>query len=230
MFYRKRKTYRRRFAGRRRTGRASWGSYFRRGVSAVQNIASLWSAIRSIKGKINSEMYKLDQSQTGVNLSTTGGVIHCTAVAQGDGDGNRTGNSIFCRALNIKGVLQFNASSAVLSQAIRLIVVRDVQQVGDTSPTCSNLLESITTYSHLNSDTVGRFKVLYNHVFTVDTQNGVMKPFQINLPLYSHARFNGTASTDIQKGGIYFMVLSNVAAASNPPTMDYEMRLSYHDN
>lgn len=225
--YRRRRPY-------RRSGGSRWGSWFRKGVNSIASAAynsgstAVWNEIYKIKGLVNSEMYKYDQSQTGLSLTNSGGVLHVTSVAQGDGDSARTGNSILARSVNIKGVLKYNSVGTVFAQPCRLIVVIDTQQVGDASPTVATVLEQATTYSHINSDTAGRFKVLYNRVYNLNSGTAAAIPFQINIPMRHHVRYNGTLSTDIQKGGIYFLYMSN--ESSTYPTMDYECRLSYHDN
>lgn len=187
-----------------------------------------WQGVKYLTGLVNSEMYKFDSQQSGQPATSSGSVIHLTAIAQGDGDGARTGNSIMVRSVNIKGNLIFNTGASKLFQPVRLIVFQDSQQVGDTYPTTTQLLENATTYSHLNSDTVGRFKILHNKVYNLNTGANAGIVYQINLPMQSHVRYNGTAGTDIQKGGLYLLWMSNETV--NYPTIDYEARVSYHDN
>lgn len=189
-----------------------------------------WQGVRYLYGLVNSELYKYDQTLTATAVSTSGGTLHLTSIAQGDGDGNRTGNSVFVRSVNIRGVLKLNLASAELAQPIRLAVVIDTQQLSDTGVNVANVYEAVNTYSHLNSDVAGRYKILYSHVFVPSTATMAQMPFQINLPMQQHVRFNGTTGSDIQKGGIYFLYMSNVASASNPPSIDLEARVSYHDN
>jgi len=227
--YRRKKSYRRRtnngYSWKHNAAAAAGLAY-----SAYSNRAAIWEAINKLRGLVNSEMYKYDQSQTSLQLTNSGGTLHISSVAQGDGDNARTGNSLFARCVNIKGILRFNSASSKLYQPCRLMVVQDSQQIGDTSPGVTNVLESATTYGHMNSDTVGRFKVLYNKVFNLNTGANVSIPFTINLPMRHHIRYNGTAATDIQRGGLYFMYMSNESVSTDQPYMDYECRLSYHDN
>lgn len=237
MVFRK-KSFRRRRRGARRSEFSRYGSWFRKGIDPTTAISTAWAnrptveqlgwAVDKLKGLVNSEMFKYDQSQTALNLTNSGGILHLTSVTQGDGDGQRTGNSIFVRSVNIKGVLKFNTSSTSFGQPCRLMVVLDTQQGSDSSPSVLNILESATTYSHLNSETVGRFKILKSYIINLSTGTNPVRPFQINIPMRHHVRFNGTAPTDIQRGGLYFVYMSN--EGSLYPTMDYEARLSYHDN
>jgi len=182
--------------------------------------------VRYIRGLVNSEMFKYDQSQTANSVTQAGTVLALTSIAQGDGDGNRTGNSIFVRSINFKGTLTYNTMGNN-EQFVRIILFEDTQQISDTSPSLADVLEAGTTFSHLNSNTVGRFKILYNHVFAL-SQNRPGIPFEINKSMRHHVRYNGTAGTDIQRGALYMMWLSD--SSSNYPQLNYETRTSYHDN
>lgn len=209
---------RRRGFKRRRTG---WGGYLRTGLSLARQV---WK----LKGLVNSEMYKYDLVNQTPSPGTTGTVTHLTSVAQGDGDGNRTGNSIFVRALNIRGHVQRNSAGSSV-QIVRIAIIMDTQQIADSAPVFSDIYEGTDVLSHLNSDTVGRFKVLYNQVITLDSVSVPLRPFQINLPMRHHVRYNGVNGTDIQRGALYFVAVSSQASA-NYPAITFDARLSYHDN
>lgn len=187
-----------------------------------------WQGVWKLKGLVNSEMLKFDVVESGTPLTTAGAyAVHLSPIAQGDGPSDRTGNSIFARSINIKGQLVFNSSGAT-TQFARIAVVIDTQQVGDTSPAYTTLYNSATYNSHVNVATAGRFKILYSKVLEVDSVNNLSRPLNINIPMRHHIRFNGTASTDIQKGGIY--ILATGSEATNGPSIRYESRLSFHDN
>lgn len=211
--------------------------YYRKKVSGGfggMSLASAWKTAKwaaqqawKIKGLVNSEMMKLDTSASGVSIPTTGVVTHMTAVAQGDTDASRHGNSIYVRALNIKGYVRMN--SAATASVYRLSVIIDTQQVGDTSPTYSDIYESADVNSHLNNATVGRYKILKNIVLTLVQGQTDVRYFDINIPMRHHVRYNGTATSDVQKGGIYLVRVSNEGVGYTPSDT-YEARLSYHDN
>lgn len=198
------------------------------------SLSSAWKTAKwaaktawKLKGLVNSEMMKLDTSASGVSIPTTGVVTHMTAVAQGDSDASRHGNSIYVRSLNIKGYVRMNA--AATASVYRLAVIIDTQQVGDTSPSYSDIYESSDVNSHLNNTTVGRYKVLKNIVFTLIVGQSDVKYFDINIPMRHHVRYNGANSSDVQKGGIYLVRVSNEGVGFTPSD-SYEARLSYHDN
>lgn len=221
-FKRRRAFVKRRFVKRRRLGRrkAPYGGFIKSAAWAARQI---WK----LKGLVNSEMYKLDTAWA-TSAITQGSTSHRTGVAQGDGDGERTGNSIFVRAYNFKGIITRNSSGASI-QTVRISLIIDTQQVGDTNPSYTDIYESVSPFAHLNSNTVGRYKVLWTQTYVLDS---VQRPFalvNINLPMRHHVRFNGTSASDIQRGGIY-MCFATDEPGVNQPSIAGEHRLSYHDN
>lgn len=187
-------------------------------------IDGLWK----LKGLVNSEMYKFDVTESGTPVVSAGTyAVLLSPIAIGDGPSDRTGNSIFVRALNIHGQLIFNSSGSS-PQFVRVAIVIDTQQVADTSASYTTLYNSSTYNSHVNVATAGRYKILYSRVFELDNVNNLSRMMNINIPMRHHVRFNGTASTDIQKGGLY--ILASSSEATNGPTIKYESRLSFHDN
>lgn len=208
---------RRRGFKRRRTG---WGGYLRTGMSLARQV---WK----LKGLVNSEMYKLDQVWSPGAL-TNGLVSSRVGITVGDGDSDRTGNSVFARAYNFSGSLTHNASGSN-NQVVRISIVIDQQQISDTAPSYTDIYESVSPYAHLNSATVGRFKVIFSQIYVVNNYDKNLAMVRINLPMRHHVRYNGTTSADIQKGGIYFCVGCDEPTA-NTPVLAGEHRLSYHDN
>lgn len=225
--YAKKRTYRRRRRYGRRSTYADSFNTFSRSLNKYYNQDAVWTAIDKIKGLINSEMYKFDVVNSAVNMPDTGSLTGISAIAQGDGSGARTGNSVFARSVNLKGAITWNSTSAS-PQVARCSIVMDKQQVGDTTPGYTDIYSAAGPYSHLNANTVGRFKVLYTRTFELNSQTQQI-PFQINLPMRHHIRYNGANTTDIQKGGL-FLVFTSSQATNNFPTISYDCRLSYHDN
>nr|QXP07581.1 MAG: putative capsid protein [Arizlama virus] len=210
---------RRRPIKRRRTMR--YGGMLRTAAWAAKQV---WK----LKGLVNSEMYKYDQTDVTLSPLLTGVVQPMVSITQGDGDDQRTGNSVFVRSVNFKGYIQRNTSGDS-SQIVRISIVQDTQQQADAAPGFSNIYEGTSIASHLNTETVGRFKVMYNRVFTVDDLTCGVIPFEINMPMRHHVRYNGSSPTDIQKGGLYFIAVST-QGTTNAPLVHYDMRISYHDN
>lgn len=220
--FKKRVSYRRRRAGGRQA--TPW---YNKKYSPMEIASKALAGVNYVRGLVNSEKYKFDTSIAWT--PTNVGQISCISlVAQGDGDGARTGNSIFCRQLNIQGNATRNSLGTYPDgQIIRLMVVIDTQQVGDTSPSISDVVEANGVNSFLNSETVGRFTVLWSKRIMLDTQHpNTLLSF--NHSMKHHIRFNGTAGSDVQKGALYVLAFSN--ETTNAPTIGLQCRLSYHDN
>lgn len=215
---------------RKRSSRyGSKSGYWGQGGKTVAQLArTAYNGVKYIKGLVNSEMYKFDFSSAGTNLTDSWAVVNCTSIAQGDGDGARTGNSVLLKNVNIRGAVARSTSGDVV-QTCKIVLLRDKQQIADTVPTGLDVFEAATPWAHLNSDTVGRFDILWSKVFQLDTVKTLGNIIEINVPMQSHVRYNGTAAADFQKGGIYMMFVSTQSIA-NYPVFKYECRVSYHDN
>ena len=189
------------------------------------------SGVKYLYGLVNSELYKFDLSNSSTSITSDAPLVtHLTAIATGDGEGQRTGNSIFVRSVDLKGVLMYNSSSTVQAQTVECIILIDTQQLGDTAPAFTDVFSSAVPWAHLNASTVGRFIILGRKRIILEKNGDGAKSVNLSIPLKHHVRFNGTASSDVQKGGIYLMMVSDIATASNPPVFNSHIRVSYHDN
>lgn len=217
------------YAGRKKRGTRSV-SFWNRKYSVRDVAEAAYKGVKYIKGLVNSELYKLDiVGATSTFYSDGSAVTHMTPVAQGDGPAARTGNSILAKYLTIHGVATRTTSGDAVQQC-RIVIVMDRQNIADeTNPGYSTVFTSASPNALINVDTAGRFTILYDNVFTLDTVKQLSKSFKINIPLNKHIRYNGTASTDIQKNSIWLMTIST-QTVSNQPVFTYAARLGYHDN
>lgn len=196
---------------------------------------SAWQGVKYLKGLVNSEAHILDTVgfiDPTASTSATANCVHLTAIAQGDNIMNRTGNTCLLKRLDIKGYVQMNSTSSANDQGVRIAVVMDTQQVSDaTTITFQDVYEAnqpITSF--LQDSQLGRYTVLYDKVFHVsDLAGSFRKEFNCAIPLGVHVRFNGTASSDIQKNGIYMLTVSDESATAYPRVV-YNARLRFHDN
>lgn len=187
-----------------------------------------YQEVMKMRQLINVEKKKFDAE----NISTigTGAVtpVDPSLIAQGDTDQLRNGNSILVNGLLLKGTMLKHASSG--SQRIRVLVLIDLQQVADTDPSYTNIIDPTFTdqiLAPLNNESVGRYKMLMNRVFTLDT-NKPNQTFQRYFKLSHHIRYNGTASTDVQKGGIYVFAVCDDNV--NQPSLTMQSRTYFYDN
>lgn len=209
-----RKSYRRKYKRR---------NYVR--TSGESLALKAFRGVKALRGIINSEKKKHDAGVS-ETPSTSGAVTSLASIAQGDTLVQRNGNSILAKYLGIRYTVNMNASAT--NTILRTILVKDLQQVSDTAPTLGDVLQDVTVNSFLDYKFPGRFSVLMDKTIQLSAngRNGHME--KINIPLNTHIKYNGTASTDIQKNGLYLMFVSNESA--NVPTISGASRLHYYDN
>lgn len=201
-------------------------AWYDKKYSAWQLAKKAYAATRYIKGLVNSEMLYADQSFS-LAISTTPTITHLTGIAQGDSEQGRTGNGILVRSISFKYAVQMHASA--VATGFRIILLQDKQQVGDTAPTAAAILETTTSpWSLLQRDQAGRFKILYSRIHTLSSNGKEIISVEKHMKMYSHVRYNGSASTDVQKNGLYLVCLSD--QATNTPTFGGMFRVNYHDN
>lgn len=214
--------YKRRYRPRRRRyARKAW---YNKKYSVSQMARSALKGVSYLKGLVNSEMYK-DTTSVTETPNNSGVIVLFNGVAQGDSDLQRTGNSIFIRKINAKLYLAKHASATLTS--CRIMILCDNQQVGDTAPAVLDVLSAASPNAFLNTDTVGRFSILYSKRFLLNADRP-QALLDYNKVVRMHTRFNGTAATDIQKCGLYYLMISN--EPTNTPTISGYFRIAYHDN
>lgn len=214
--------YRRRVRFRRRARRAPW---YRRKYNAVQLASKALRGLSYVKGLVNSEMFYNTISNTD-NPTPLGTIVPLTNIAIGDSNVTRTGNSLFVRSI----VMNMNCSqnaSALDNTFIRMILFIDTQQVSDTSPVSGDIFATTGPNALVNLDSAGRYKFLKTWEFALSTQNPA-KVIKYYKNIRHHVRYNGSAATDVQKGGIYLALVSS--QSTNVPALNYHVRVGYHDN
>lgn len=218
-----RRRYKRRYNRRRYNRRPRYTTMGAAGFLAKKAIRG----VRYLKGLVNAEKYHLDTVVSGA-ISTTPSVTHLTAIATGDGDGARTGNSILMRGLSFSMTWNMNASAT--NTWIRMVLVQDTQQIGDTTPAFTDIFDSGSSniINLLNKNTLGRFKILRDKVISFSSNSKTDYSKKGFIRFYNHVRYNGTASSDIQKMGLYLLFVSN--EATNTPTVSSVWRVFYYDN
>lgn len=209
----------------RRSRRARRTPWYRRKYDAMSLAAKAAKGVWYLKGLVNSEMLH-NQNLGSTTSSSTGTMTLLNGMAQGDTSSQRTGNSILMRNVHLR--LVFTQNPTAVSTIYRVMLILDTQQIGDTNPSVTDVLESASPLSPLATGTSGRFKVLKSWFFTTDDDKSQTKIIQFYKDFRFHTRYNGTANTDIQKNGLYLLHLTD--QATNTPTLNYSWKVGYHDN
>lgn len=172
----------------------------------VANVAAAaWSGVKAIRALINVESFQLDTSYGITTVANVAQITPLNNMAQGDGQSQRTGNSILMKKLHRTEYCTSSAANVI----IREILFYDKQQVSDTAPVVTDLLESSTPLALYNKLSKSRFQILEDKLYTLNSVSKTNRIIRNTKMLNKHAIYNGAASTDIQKMGIYKLVIAD---------------------
>jgi len=220
-----------------RTATRTFSTINRRTTRGPRRTGTLTQQVRSLQRVVRNlapEIKYLDTSIVITDITSSGNVTHLTAVAQGDTQSTRTGNTINLSTLHWQIVVR-NSTATSLS-SLRYAIVIDKEQVGDTSPAVTDVFSSTDPVVALPSlENLERFRILYMspliELGRVQRATGVIATY----PQFSKftwkgnvkVSYNGAASSDIEKNGVYMIVMTD--DSSN--TIDFEgvCRIGYTD-
>lgn len=170
-----------------------------------------------------------------VSLDELGTISNLAQIAQGAGLVQRVGQQITAKRLTGRYFIKVTAGPPQLT---RVIIVQYKKQSSSSTPSLAKILENYAAgtgsvwspYSFTNQFNEN-FRLLYDKSHAVDplTNSGVTR--EISIPLNFRIAYNGAATTDIEKNGIYmFMLSDSIAATPTKPQISYGMRLAYTDD
>lgn len=198
----------------------------KRGVDVAQTAVKAYTLAKSLALLINVEKKKLDTQITISPSNTSPSITHLTAIAQSNALNGRAGNSIKLNYLSIKALIQYAAGS--VGTLTSMYVIQDTQQVSDTAPGVYDIFESAAgSLGVLNAANVGRFKILYKRKIVQDGMNA--RSVETYKKMKFHVRYNGANTADIQKNGLYLVVLSSQPTTASA-VLQIHNRLAYIDN
>lgn len=178
---------------------------------------------------LNVEVKRFDTS-IGSTSNSTGGVGGClTLIAEGDDYNNRDARSLRTVALEARVTVTLDPAKA-LTDTIRLIMYADSENQG-ANPAAVDVLQAATPTSPFNADTLQRFTVFHDEVFSLDTYAGQVAVRDLKIPLDVHIRFRGVAGAvaSCAENNLFYLIVSRSAvAATSAFTID--SRLSFVDN
>lgn len=223
-------------------------------VSAAQVDRNLANEVAKLKRAVRKRVPEdkfYDAGISFVNVTDSGGSVYniCTVPA-GSGESQRVGDSITVTAIDV--LVRLGTSTASTGtfpngdEAVRFAIVQDMQQVSDTPPTVTQIMAQVgNPHNPLLAIETGlkRFKVLWyspviqtSRIISASTPVATLGPLSPTQPNWAFAhlkcnikiRYNGTATTDIEKNGLYVICWTNIAA----DTVDADgfSRLTYTDS
>ena len=220
-------TRRRKFTRRPRR-KTAW---YKRKYSVAQLASKALKGVNYLKGLVNSELHKIDVINT-QTPDALGYLYPMHSIAIGSDQGQRNGNSVLMRKVVNSIVVTKNSSATTTN--MKFLLVKDLQQAVDTYPLTSDILEpsflatALAPRAPLNKGTVGRFTILASRVITLDASRPI-RNLSLTRSMRHHVRYNGPSATDIQKGGMYLLMISDQPIAT-APVVQLATRIMYHDN
>lgn len=223
--YRKaQQTYKKSRPSFRFRGRSFWNSKFSRRVRTV--VRSQAEKKRITYDLVTDAPHEVDRD---------GRLHHLTAIADGAAINQRTGRRITPSALSMRFAWQrlTNTDNPI---TCTIMVVRDTQQVGDTSPAASDILANVGTGAAglgiLNKQNTPRFQVLMRRTFQLaDVQSGVnaylIDEYVRLAPI--NVGYNGSGSGDIERNGLYMLMISGGDPLLDEIKVTGEATLYYSD-
>lgn len=214
--------------------------YRRRPRTVAAKAQKALSVAKYAKRLAYSERFYHDYSTPSQLVSWATAPVLVSDIAQGDDDGQRTGNQVRIRSLLFNFYARGNAQNT--SNAIRAIVFIDKQNTG-TTPTTSDILQFSgnigAVISPLNVDHTTRYKIIYDRRFTFSHQTNytaatsatsgvgaVIKSWYKKM--FMPVRWTGPSATDTYTNNIYVLFVSDVGA--NDPDVTWGVRLGYDDH
>lgn len=186
-------------------------------VSTARKVSSLSRRLKP-QVKINDTVYA---SQAVDNV----GLIEIfPQTPAGDGNNQRDGNNIRLISCELRAQVFNNAIAS--TTFLRVMAVRDMQQIADSKMSVLDVLSVARPTSFSNTATAGRFKKLRDKTMSLSPDHPT-QTWHWNIQLNVTQRYNGSLATDIQKNGIYFLMISN--QATNKPTVEWIARMKYTD-
>lgn len=145
-------------------------------------------------------------------------------ISQGVAQNERVGNSVHAVGLYFNWVADADGKDDTSNFIeMRFLVIQDLQQVGDASPTTQDIFEDPLLYpltTPLKRENYGRFKILYERRIPHQYGANWSNPGGANLStsrayrdsgyikVGKDLRYNGASAADIQKNGLYLVWLA----------------------
>lgn len=166
------------------------------------------------------------------NFNNSGQAFYLTGTAEGDGSQDRNGDEIQAKYLRFRMVVNKTLTGGSNQAQVwcRFILFIDKEN-RQSVPAVTNILDSASVTSQYNQDNINRFRILKDELFALDTYHN-NRLVSYNGSLNHRIRYLGTTASvaSADEGNIFFLVLSDCVVANDPPTAQYDSRLSFTDD
>lgn len=182
---------------------------------------------KQVKRMMPKPEWKTEDKIATATITTTATVSSLFDPAQGDGESEFIGDSVRARSLLIRMSITPNATAGV--NFLRVIIFRD-KQCNGVAPTATQLLDSASNYdSPLNTDFGKRFKVMFDRIYTVDTDaNGAQVDKIYRKLMFTIDGLDTAGTNPPNTNGMFILAISD--QATNGPSFRYNSRVRYTDS
>lgn len=209
----------------------TWAETIARGAGPVAKLAS---SIATIAGLVNSEAKYIDTNFASVVVDNTGQQGYMlNDCAEGDDVGQRNGRFILDKGCSYK--IRFLHDSTSVNSAIGYVwvYIKDQAQVNlvTASIQWTDVFNTVDPQALINKNVADNYVIIKRGMLMLDNQGNPQRQLNGYINLKGlHTKYNATTTGQIQKGGLAFIVVSDHAAASQPPHMNGNIRFLFHDN
>lgn len=181
-----------------------------------------------LASKANKSIERKTIDFTGsATVTSTASALHFTAIAQGTTQSQRIGNSVFCTGMAINYYWTSHPTPA--QTMARLVIYYDTQTLSDdTAHTWTEVMDNASILAMVNRGSLrNRFKILHDKVVALSPATNYAETHKVYIPFNKTVEYNGIANTEIQKNGIYGLLLST--EPTNGAGFVYYARVYYND-
>lgn len=231
--------------------------YYRKGTGV--SIPRIVSDVKYLKGLINSEPQPWVTTNSN-NVDWAGVLVSLSSVTQGDQEGQRTGDRILPRYLNLKGYATGAPPAIQNSVTYKVMLVRLWTESTSSPPSASvndvlsanEISTAFAPIGFLQQSNVGprgdrqrRVEVLRSEVMTIcnnyDTTavaggSSARCQWDWNVEVNGgekkeHIEFIDNNTAQPISGGFYFLIINDIPAASaNKPAFYIASKMTFYDN
>lgn len=191
-------------------------------------ITQLSKDMYKLKSMINVEVKAKDTAVSATLTTVAPYAPLLSAVAQGDTNSTRDGNSI--KYTSIHGQMDLVQHTSASNSTVKAMLFVDKQHDASAGPSALDIVvDSTDPDSFRNTDFAGRFQVLWSRTYIFDPEHQ-HKRIVFNKKISLHEKFDGTSAdaASITRNPIYMLFLCN--EATNGVTLTGNARLRYVDN
>lgn len=167
-----------------------------------------------------------DTIPTGLAVPNVPFILALDGIPQGVGQSNRIGDSVKASSL----FYRFSLTKGLTDSIVRVIWF--IWKSNDI-PAASDILQNsgtTTSYiSPLNRDRGMNIRVLHDRLYTLGAGETQLQVEKQTKRLWFTNKYDSDSTTTTSMNGLYLLITSN-ASATNAPTFDGYVRLSYTDS